>query len=472
MDYYAISNGIVAGICIGFGIIFLFTGLRRKDNKRLNLLFAVFALAYAGTLFNGIRFHNATSIDLYVAINRWDSVFVVLAFSALIWYIAEYTQVKPRILLWILTAIFIISGVANILRTNLLYDQILGLNTITKPWGEQVAYLEVTDSFWSLLFLLGQLFVLGYMVYACVRQYLRGERIESLILSIGALWFVAALAAEILGEAGVIPLIFYGEFGFLGFSIAVSLQMSNEVIKTNEELAAYRLNLEDLVYERAAELEATQEKLVQQTKEQATIDERSRLARDLHDAVTQTMYSAALIAEALPAVWERNPEQGRLNLGKLRQLVRGALAEMRTMLFELRPDALEEADLENLLRQLGDGLTGRSRIPVETIIGGKGDIPAEVKITLYRITQEAYNNIAKHSGADEVTGRLLYTPDQVIHSISDNGRGFNPSVSPTDNMGLQIMNERAFGIRAKLDIVSEPGQGTTITVLWSSPDHE
>ena len=364
MNYYTIANGIVAGICLGFGIIFLFTGLRRKDNKRLNLLFAVFALAYAGTLLNGIRFHNAISVDVYVAVNRVDSLFVVLAFSSLIWYVAEYTRFKPRVFLWALTAIFIISGAANIMRTNLLYDQILSLNTITMPWGEEIAYLEGTDSYWSLLFLLAQVIVLGYMVYACIRQYRRGERSEALILSIGALWFIAALAAEILGEAGVIPFIFYGEFGFLGFAVAVSLQMSNEAIKTEEELTEYRTNLEDLVSRRTAELEAAQEKMVRQTKEKATIEERGRLARDLHDAVTQTLYSAAFFAEALPTTWERNPERGRLNLGKLRQLVRGALAEMRTLLFELRPGALQEAELEILLRQLADGLTGRIEYPI------------------------------------------------------------------------------------------------------------
>jgi hypothetical protein len=150
-----VANGIVSGICLGFGIIFLFSGIRRQDNRRLNLLFALFSLSYAATLFNGIRFHNATTVEQYMALVRGDSIFVLLAFTALIWYVAEYTQVKPRI------------------------------------------------------------------------------------------------------------------------------------------------------------------------------------ARDLHDAVTQTIYSAALIAEVLPAVWERSPDEGTRNLVKLRQLVRSPLAEMRTLLGDL-----------------------------------------------------------------------------------------------------------------------------------------
>jgi signal transduction histidine kinase len=233
-----------------------------------------------------------------------------------------------------LTAAFVTTGIAQIVRTNLTYDQILDLSTVTMPWGEQVAYLEVTDSVWSLLFLAAQLAALGFMIFACLRQYRRGQRSEALVLSIGVLWFVASITAEILGEFSILPPIFYGEFGFLGFALALSLQMSNEIIKTEEELAAHRLNLEELVSRRTADLEQAQQELVQQAQQTATTEERSRLARDLHDAVTQTIYSATLIAEALPQVWDRNPEEGRRNLAKLRQLVRGALAEMRTLLFE------------------------------------------------------------------------------------------------------------------------------------------
>lgn len=466
MAYYTIANGIVAGICLGFGLIFLFTGLRYLANRRLHLLFATFALAYAVTLFNGIRFHNAASLDSYLRISLSDTFFVVVAFIALIWYVAEYTQVKPRGFLLLLTIVFFIVGLAQVTRTNLIYEEILGLDAATMPWGEQVVYLEATDSFWSLLFLAAQLAVLVYMIYACIRQYLRGERSEALILSIGALWFVAALAAELLGEAGVITPIFYGEFGFLGFAVAISLKMANDAIRTEEELAGYRLNLEELVKERTVALEDAQEKLLQQTQHQAALQERGRLARDLHDAVTQTIFSAALIAEALPAVWERNPEEGQRNLGKLRQLVRGALAEMRTLLFELRPDQIGMADIETLIGQLSDAFTGRTRVPVQLQFEGLAEIPAEVKVTIYRITQEAFNNIAKHAKAQEVTVSLQQHPDQVRLTIRDDGLGFDPKSVSGEHMGITIMRERADKIQANIDIISEPGGGASILLTW------
>ncbi len=470
MAYYTIANGIVAGICFGFGLIFLFTGLRRRDNRRLYLLFSLFALTYGGTLFNGIRFHNAGTADSYISIVRGDTVFVVLVFIALIWYVAEYTRVKPRLFIWGLTAVFIATGIAQIFRTNLLYDQILGLNTVMMPWGEEVSYLESNDSIWSFLFLAAQLAVLGYMIYACVRQYLRGERSEALILSIGTIWFVAALAAELSGGAGVIPPIFYGEFGFLGFAIAMSLTMANDIIKTEEELADYRLNLEKLVSQRTAELEVTQTKLLQQTQEQATIEERSRLARDLHDAVTQTIFSAALISEALPAVWERNADEGRRNLAKLRQLVRGALAELRTLLFELRPDSLAAADLQILLQQLSDAFTGRTRIPVSVESDGAADLPADVKVALYRIAQEAFNNIEKHAQADRVIATLQQETDQVTLVIGDNGRGFDPEQQLAGHMGHQIMRERAQNVGGVVEITSNVGEGSIVQFSWPDSD--
>lgn len=470
MNYYTIANAIVTGICVGFGFIFLFVGLRRLENKRLNLLFAVFALSYAATLFNGIRFHNAASTAAYTAIIRGDAVFVVAAFVALIWYTAEYTAVKPRPLLWALTAAFVASGLAQWARTNLLYDEILGLATVTMPWGEEVAYLEATDSAWSLLFLAAELTALAYMVIACFGQYRRGHRSEALVLSIGVIWFVVSIIAEILGGAGVFPPLFYGEFGFLGFALALSLQMSNEIIRTEEELAAHRLNLEELVRQRTTELEQAQQELVQQAQQAAAIEERSRLARDLHDAVTQTIYSAALIAEALPQVWERSPDEGRRNLTKLRQLVRGALAEMRALLFELRPSALEYAELETLLRQLADALIGQTRVMVQIEIAGQAEPPAEVKVAFYRIAQEAFNNIAKHAGADQVKLTLQQWPNRADLLIIDNGRGFDPQHTSADRMGLIIMRERAQSISADLALNSAPGQGTQLRLAWTTPE--
>jgi PAS domain S-box-containing protein len=209
-----------------------------------------------------------------------------------------------------------------------------------------------------------------------------------------------------------------------------------------------------------------EELIAAQLKEKTSVEERNRLARDLHDAVSQTLFSASLIAEVLPKLWERNPEEGRRRLEEIRQLTRGALAEMRTLLLELRPASLKDAELGDLLRQLGESINGRARIPVKVEVEGRCDMSAEVKIGLYRIAQEALNNVAKHSGANQAHVNLSCSPQTVTMVVSDNGKGFDIQDVRAKSLGLGIMKERAREINAGLSIESQPAQGTHITVTW------
>ena len=209
--------------------------------------------------------------------------------------------------------------------------------------------------------------------------------------------------------------------------------------------------------------------LREQAQEAAVAAERSRLARDLHDAVTQTLFSASLIAEVLPRLWERSPDEGRRRLEELRQLTRGALAEMRSLLLELRPSALVEASLVTLLRQLAEAITGRSRIPVSLVVEGQDELPPDVKISLYRIAQEALNNVAKHSGAGHAEISLSCVPEGVSLAIADNGVGFDTDGITAEHLGVRIMRERAQTAGAALLIQSYKGLGTQIRVRWARP---
>ncbi len=210
----------------------------------------------------------------------------------------------------------------------------------------------------------------------------------------------------------------------------------------------------------------TENLVAQQIKEKTAIEERTRLARDLHDAVSQTLFSTSLIAEVLPRVWERNKDEGLKKLEEVCQLTRGALAEMRTLLFELRPVALADADLNDLLRQLAESVTGRARVPVTLRLNGTSEIPSDVKITLYRIAQEALNNIAKHSEASQAQVTLQCQPHWVTLQISDNGQGFDISRAASGSFGLNNMKERTSQIGASLQIESKVNEGTGITVIW------
>ena len=198
--------------------------------------------------------------------------------------------------------------------------------------------------------------------------------------------------------------------------------------------------------------------------------ERNRIARDLHDSVTQTLFSATLIAEVLPKLVERNGNEGMRRLEELRQLTRGALAEMRTLLLELRPATLIEVSIEELLRQLTEAARGRARIPIDLQVQVTAPLPPEAKIAFYYIAQEALNNVAKHARAGSAYVNLASHPQGAVLSILDDGQGFDVSQVTPEHLGLAIMRERCESINGELTISSTPGEGTEITVRWTNPE--
>ena len=208
--------------------------------------------------------------------------------------------------------------------------------------------------------------------------------------------------------------------------------------------------------------------LSEHTRELAVLQERQRLAQNLHDAVNQSLFSAGLIAEVLPRVWERDPGEARRSLEDLRRLTRGALAEMRALLAELRPSTLTDAELGDLLRLLGNAFTGRTNIPVTVTVNGEGSLPAETQVTLYRICQEVLNNIAKHAKSSQVEIDLHHAPGGLDLNIRDNGQGFVIGQSTSGHYGLGMMHERAEAVGAVLAITSQPGQGTEVAIHWKA----
>ncbi len=219
--------------------------------------------------------------------------------------------------------------------------------------------------------------------------------------------------------------------------------------------------------------------LYEQAQVLAITEERNRLARDLHDAVTQTLFSASLIAETLPSLWESDQEEGRQLLQDLRQLSRGALAEMRTLLLELRPAALAETSIKDLLHQLAEAAAGRTGASITVTVKDHCELPSQVHVALYRIAQEALNNIVKHAHASRVEISLhCHSPTggerdgkRVELNISDDGEGFDPSrVAPTC-LGLGIMSERAQAAGATLRIESQLGSGTRVVVVWRAKNN-
>lgn len=213
-------------------------------------------------------------------------------------------------------------------------------------------------------------------------------------------------------------------------------------------------------------------RLFARSEQAAVTAERNRLARDLHDAVTQTLFSSSMIADVLPKIWERNPDEGRRRLEELRQLTRGALSEMRTLLVELRPAALADTDLGDLLEHQVNAFIARTRLQVGFERSVSYNPPVEVKEAFYRIAQEAFNNIARHAEAAQVRVRLDGEPGKMDLTIQDDGVGFDAQTLEHEGLGLGIMRERARSIGARLEVVSRPGRGTRLHLNWQAPDEE
>jgi two-component system nitrate/nitrite sensor histidine kinase NarX len=202
----------------------------------------------------------------------------------------------------------------------------------------------------------------------------------------------------------------------------------------------------------------------------ATLHERQRLARELHDAVTQTLFAAGLNAQMLPSLWRSNPLDGERCLAELQRLTWGALAEMRTLLLELRPAALADMDLRELLKQLGQAAIARVPVlEVRVIADGERKLAADIQVALYRVAQEALNNILKHAEARHVELRLLRGSDRVELRVIDDGRGFDPRSIPPGHFGVSMMRERVESIGATLAIRSRRGHGTSIKVVLREP---
>jgi signal transduction histidine kinase len=210
-------------------------------------------------------------------------------------------------------------------------------------------------------------------------------------------------------------------------------------------------------------------RLYEQAQELAVSRERERLARDLHDSVTQTLYSVAITAEALPRVWEKHPEQAQEALINLHRLAQGALGEMRALLVELRPAALLERKLSDLLRHLADAVMSRTQVLVETRVSGERAVPEEVHVALYRVAQEALGNSSKHANAEHISVDLSFEPEQVVLQIRDDGKGFDAGSRRHDGFGLQNMFDRAEAIGAEVRVDSQPGRGTRVELVWPEP---
>jgi signal transduction histidine kinase len=213
-------------------------------------------------------------------------------------------------------------------------------------------------------------------------------------------------------------------------------------------------------------------RLLDRAKRAAVTAERNRLANELHDTISQTLWSVSLITERLPAIWEIDQEQGKLSLATVHQLAQNALEEMRALLLELRPSALTDEKLGDLIRQVTAIIAKRAGLKVSVRVKTQDPVPPEVHFVLYRVVQEALNNIAHHALANHIEIEYNSHAGQVDLTIQDDGLGFDPANIAPDHLGLSIMKDRVKNIGGTIETISHKGEGTLIKVAWTAPSDE
>ncbi len=200
--------------------------------------------------------------------------------------------------------------------------------------------------------------------------------------------------------------------------------------------------------------------------EAAAQEERNRLARDLHDSIKQQLFSINVGTAAAQERWEQDPVGARKALADVRRSAREAMVEMQAMLHQLRPEALGTAGLIEALREQCEALGYRTGAEVALELGDPipdERLPPGAQETLFRIAQEALANVARHARARKVRVRLGCEEEAVYLQVEDDGQGFVPGLENA-GMGLRNLRERTESLDGHLDVASEPGEGTRVSL--------
>jgi len=203
-------------------------------------------------------------------------------------------------------------------------------------------------------------------------------------------------------------------------------------------------------------------RLYEEARKVATLEERQRMARELHDSVSQALYGIALGTHAAREQLERAPQKLSGTLDYILNMSATAVAEMRALVFELRPESLEQEGLVAALTRQADAVRARAGVTMHLDLCAEPDVSLDVKEALYRIAQEALQNIVKHAYAQTVSVSLCTEGAQVVLEVTDDGHGFDPGGRFPGHLGLRTMHERAIRLDGSLEISSRAEGGSKV----------
>ena len=331
-----------------------------------------------------------------------------------------------------------------------------------------IAYAPLPDLNWSLSIVvpLNEVTAKSQQVSSAIQQN-GSATVRNTLLVMGVFFLIAGFFSILLSLRFITGPILQMLSGVRSIT-AGDLDVSVPVIANDElgELATSFNQMTSELKHRTRELSQTSAEL--QVKEAqlkvATLEERQRLARELHDSVSQALYGIALGARTAQTQLERDPAKLAEPLDYILSLAEAGLSEMRALIFELRPESLQNEGLVAALTKQADAIHARHKINVVTDFGEEPNISLDAKEALYRIAQEALQNIAKHAHATTVDLSLKEQDGRLVLVIRDNGKGFVTNREFPGHLGMKSMPERAAQIGGEFHIQSQPGVGTVVTV--------
>jgi signal transduction histidine kinase len=375
-----------------------------------------------------------------------------------------------------LRAVVVLSGAADFQVIWVLLSA-YGLLMVAETWlvhqGKQLDFLKTPGIQFTYLSL-QSILVLGLLLVSNYEDFLAelfipisldavsffGRRVGFRLISVFCLGMVSVLLFSPEGP------LFGFAMGVLYSGLCFAFGGYAGQVQKAEAARAQNRQMYDELQEAHHQLQAYADRLVNLAAER----ERNHLARDLHDSVTQTVFSMNLAAQSARLLWDREPSRVREQLSRLEELASSAQQEIQSLVTQLSPPTLPEMDLIASLHTLALEEKSRYGLHVSIEVEGKGNISHIVASGLYAITQEALINVAKHSGCQEAVVRLLLVKGRSCLVVEDQGRGFDPETvsAQRGHLGLAGMSERAREIGWTLAVESKPGQGTSVRVFESS----
>lgn len=464
MTWMSIVWPMVTAACVTMGLIHLRTGLRRKAGAAY-LLFSLNAFVVATYSVFELALTHAGSPAHYLARLRWLDIMAgaqVVTTAAFVW---AFFGVGRRWLAWLASGVTCVAVIADLLPVpKLVFLQLNGIRSVPTFGGDAYVLADGVRNPWNAVFYVGVLLLVVFVADASAALWRRGARRRAAVVGGSITFFVLAAGVQASAvDSGVLRTPYLVSFAYLAILIAMGAELSDDLLRAAQL---------------AQELRESEQRLVLAAKTAQDLagrligaheEERTRLARALHDGLSQSM---ALLAVELEMVGQKPPAAASeitTRMNELSAQVKALSADVHRLSYGLHPAKLEQLGLTSAITGYCREMQQAHQLAVRCETNNVSRwLPPEVALCLYRVTQEALQNVVKHSGAKSASVELAAADGEIRLNVTDDGTGFDVGVV-TKGLGLVSMRERVRLVNGQIHWRTQPGKGTRVHVRVPLP---